>query len=176
MTAETSVPLRAGAPELPADADRVELALAMLGICKRFPGVVANDHVDFEASRGEVHALLGENGAGKTTLSHILTGLYRADEGEIRLFGVPVRFASPRQAIDAGICMVHQQFRLVERFTVAENILLGDTRGDRPPLARAARARSRVRCASSASATACPSTRTLTSGSSRSASSSASRS
>ena len=76
-----------------------------------------------------MHALLGENGAGKTTLSHVLTGLYRPDAGEILLWGEPVRFASPRQAIDAGVCMVHQQFRLVERFTVAENIILGDTRG-----------------------------------------------
>jgi general nucleoside transport system ATP-binding protein len=104
-------------------------ALVMRGITKRFPGVLANDRVDFEAAAGEVHALLGENGAGKTTLSHILTGLYRADEGEIELYGAPVAFESPRGAIDAGVCMVHQQFRLVERFTVAENILLGDRIG-----------------------------------------------
>jgi simple sugar transport system ATP-binding protein len=104
-------------------------ALSMRGITKRFPGVLALDHVDFEAAEGEVHALLGENGAGKTTLSHVLTGLYRPDEGEIVLWGEPTRFASPRQAIDARVCMVHQQFRLVERFTVAENIILGDTRG-----------------------------------------------
>ena len=76
-----------------------------------------------------MHALLGENGAGKTTLSHILTGLYRPDEGEILLYGEPVAFASPREAIDAGVCMVHQHFRLVERFTVAENLVLGDRRG-----------------------------------------------
>ena len=104
-------------------------ALVMLGITKRFPGVLALDHVDFDAERGEVHALLGENGAGKTTLSHVLTGLYRADEGEIFLYGEPVQFNVPRQAIDAGVCMVHQQFRLVERFTVAENIILGGTIG-----------------------------------------------
>ena len=104
-------------------------ALSMRGITKRFPGVLALDGVDFEATPGEVHALLGENGAGKTTLSHVMTGLYRADAGEIFLHGEPVRFASPRQAIDAGVCMVHQQFRLIERFTVAENIILGDTRG-----------------------------------------------
>ena len=104
-------------------------ALVMRGITKRFPGVLANDHVDFEAAAGEVHALLGENGAGKTTLSHILTGLYRPDEGEILLYGRRVSFESPREAIDAGVCMVHQQFRLVERFTVAENIILGDRRG-----------------------------------------------
>ncbi len=112
-----------------ADAARSAPALSLRGITKRFPGVLANDRVDFEAAAGEVHALLGENGAGKTTLSHILTGLYRADAGEIRLYGKPVQFSSPRQAIDAGVCMVHQQFRLVERFTVAENILLGDNRG-----------------------------------------------
>ena len=85
----------------------------MRGITKRFPGVVANDDVDFEAAAGEVHALLGENGAGKTTLSNILTGLYRPDEGEIELYGEPVHFHSPRDALDAGICMVHQHFRLV---------------------------------------------------------------
>ena len=85
----------------------------MHGITKRFPGVVANDGVDFEAAVGEVHALLGENGAGKSTLSNILTGLYRPDEGEILLYGEPVEFATPRDALDAGIGMVHQHFRLV---------------------------------------------------------------
>jgi simple sugar transport system ATP-binding protein len=102
----------------------------MAGITKRFPGVVANDNVSFEAAAGEVHALLGENGAGKTTLSNILTGLYRPDEGEIELYGRPVRFHSPRDALDAGICMVHQHFRLVEPFSVAENVVLGDHRGE----------------------------------------------
>jgi general nucleoside transport system ATP-binding protein len=102
----------------------------MHGITKAFPGVVANDHVEFEAAAGEVHALLGENGAGKSTLSNILTGLYRPDEGEIALWGRPVRFASPRDALDAGIFMVHQHFRLVEPFTVAENVILGE-HGDR---------------------------------------------
>src|SRR5262245_44310945 len=100
----------------------------MRGITKRFPGVVANDGVDFEAAVGEVHALLGENGAGKSTLSNILTGLYRPDEGELRLYGEPVQFHSPRDALDAGIGMVHQHFRLVEPFTVAENVVLGDHR------------------------------------------------
>ena len=104
-------------------------AVSMRGITKRFPGIVANDGVDFDAAQGEVHALLGENGAGKTTLSHILTGLYRADEGTISLDGRQVDFASPREAIDAGVGMVHQQFRLVSRFTVAENLMLGDRRG-----------------------------------------------
>jgi general nucleoside transport system ATP-binding protein len=90
--------------------------------------VLANDHVDFEAAVGEVHALLGENGAGKTTLSNILTGLYRPDEGEVVLFGEPVTFHSPRDALDAGIAMVHQHFRLVSPFSVAENVVLGDHR------------------------------------------------
>ena len=100
----------------------------MRGITKRFPGVVANDGVDFEAAVGEVHALLGENGAGKSTLSNILTGLYRPDEGEISLNGRRVHFHVPRDALDAGIFMVHQHFRLVEPFTVAENVVLGDHR------------------------------------------------
>src|SRR5438093_9476626 len=103
-------------------------AVALRGITKRFPAVLANDHVDFEAAAGEVHALLGENGAGKTTLSNILTGLYRPDEGEVVLFGEPVEFHSPRDALDAGIAMVHQHFRLVAPFTVAENVVLGDHR------------------------------------------------
>jgi len=98
------------------------------GITKVFPGVVANDRVDFEAAEGEVHALLGENGAGKSTLSNILTGLYRPDEGEIELYGEPAEFHSPRDALDAGVCMVHQHFRLVVPFTVAENVALGDHR------------------------------------------------
>ena len=98
----------------------------MTGITKRFPGVLANDAVDFEASAGEVHALLGENGAGKSTLSNILTGLYRPDEGAISVYGEPAHFASPSDAIDAGIGMVHQHFRLVETFTVAENVILGE--------------------------------------------------
>jgi simple sugar transport system ATP-binding protein len=100
-------------------------AVSLRGITKRFPGAVANDGVDFDAAEGEVHALLGENGAGKSTLSNILTGLYRPDEGQIRLYGEPVEFRSPRDALDAGICMVHQHFRLVPTFTVAENVLLG---------------------------------------------------
>lgn len=90
--------------------------------------MLANDRVDFEAVEGEVHALLGENGAGKSTLSNILTGLYRADEGELEIHGAPVAFTSPRDALDVGICMVHQHFRLVEPFTVAENVILGDHR------------------------------------------------
>src|SRR6058998_3186176 len=105
-------------------------AVSLRGITKRFPGVVANDGVDFDAAEGEVHALLGENGAGKSTLSNILTGLYRPDEGEIAVYGAPVAFASPRDALDLGIGMVHQHFRLVPPFTVAENVILGDHRGE----------------------------------------------
>ncbi len=101
-------------------------AVSMVGVTKRFPGVVANDAVDFEVRAGEVHALLGENGAGKSTLSNILTGLYRPDEGEVWLAGRRVEFRSPREAIEAGVCMVHQHFRLVTPFTVAENVILGD--------------------------------------------------
>jgi ABC-type uncharacterized transport system ATPase subunit len=100
-------------------------AVTMRGITKRFPGVVANEDVDFEAAAGEVHALLGENGAGKTTLVNVLTGLYRPDEGEIELHGELVHFHSPRDALAAGIGMVHQHFRLVEPLTAAENVLLG---------------------------------------------------
>ena len=105
------------------------LTVTMRGIVKRFPGVVANDGVEFEARAGEVHALLGENGAGKSTLSNILTGLYRPDEGVIELNGVPVQFESPRDALSRGIGMVHQHFRLVNSFTVTENIVLGEREG-----------------------------------------------
>ncbi|HSL65517.1 MAG TPA: ABC transporter ATP-binding protein, partial [Gaiellaceae bacterium] len=104
-----------------ADAPLLELS----GITKRFPGIVANDSVDFELQAGEVHALLGENGAGKSTLMNILYGLYHPDEGEIRLRGKPVRIHSPREAIDLGIGMVHQHFMLIPVMTVAENIVLG---------------------------------------------------
>ncbi len=104
-----------------ADASLLELS----GITKRFPGVVANDHVDFDLVKGEVHALLGENGAGKSTLMNILYGLYHPDEGEIRLNGQPLRIDSPRAAIDSGIGMVHQHFMLIPVMTVAENIVLG---------------------------------------------------
>ncbi len=97
----------------------------MRGITKRFPGVLANDHVDLEVQAGQVHALLGENGAGKTTLMNVLSGLYRADEGEIYIGGQRADLQSPRDAIDLGIGMVHQHFMLVEPQTVAENVTLG---------------------------------------------------
>ncbi len=101
-------------------------ALEMRGITKRYPGVVANDHIDLEVRPGEIHALLGENGAGKTTLMNILYGLARPDEGEILLDGAPARIANPTDAIARGINMVHQHFMLVPVLTVAENILLGE--------------------------------------------------
>ena len=102
-----------------------ELVLEMRGIRKEFPGVLANDDVDFDVRRGEVHALLGENGAGKSTLMTILCGLYKPDAGEILLHGMPITFASARDAIQAGIGMVHQHFMLIPVMTVAENIVLG---------------------------------------------------
>jgi ABC-type uncharacterized transport system ATPase subunit len=98
--------------------------LELRGITKRFPGVLANDSVDFDLQRGEVHALLGENGAGKSTLMNILYGLYTPDEGEIVLDGKPIELGSTRSAIEHGIGMVHQHFMLIPVMTVAENIVL----------------------------------------------------
>lgn len=100
-------------------------AVEMRGIVKRFPGVLANDDISFEALTGEVHALLGENGAGKTTLMNILYGIYHPDEGDIYIRGQRVTIRSPRDAIDLGIGMVHQQYRLVPTHSVAENVVLG---------------------------------------------------
>jgi ABC-type uncharacterized transport system ATPase subunit len=102
-----------------------DTAVEMRGIVKRFPGVLANDHVSFEAGVGEIHALLGENGAGKTTLMNILYGIYHPDEGDIYIRGQRVTIRSPRDAIDLGIGMVHQQYRLVPTHSVAENVVLG---------------------------------------------------
>ena len=100
--------------------------LELRGITKQFPGVLANDHVDFDLKRGEVHALLGENGAGKSTLMNILYGLYSADEGEILVNGKPATFSSPHDAIEQGIGMVHQHFMLIPVMTVTENIVLAN--------------------------------------------------
>src|ERR671918_1960836 len=102
-----------------------DIALELRGITKRFGGLTANDRIDFELKRGEIHALLGENGAGKSTLMNVLYGLYHPDEGEIRLNGEPVRIDSARRAIGLGIGMVHQHFMLVPVMTVAENLVLG---------------------------------------------------
>jgi simple sugar transport system ATP-binding protein len=99
--------------------------LALAGIRKSFPGVAANDGVDLDLLAGEIHAVLGENGAGKTTLMNVLAGLYQPDAGSILLEGSPVQIRSPRDAYRHGIGMVHQNFRLVPSFTVAENVLLG---------------------------------------------------
>src|SRR2546426_1769313 len=100
--------------------------LELRGITKQFPGVLANDHIDFDLKRGEVHALLGENGAGKSTLMSILYGLYTADEGEIRLNGERIEIHSPKDAIERGIGMVHQHFMLIPVMTVTENIVLAN--------------------------------------------------
>jgi len=99
--------------------------LELRGITKRYPGIVADDQVDFDLERGEVHALLGENGAGKSTLMNILYGLTRPDEGEILVGGKHMSFSSAKDAIEAGIGMVHQHFMLIPVMTVAENIVLG---------------------------------------------------
>ena len=99
--------------------------LELRGITKRFPGVLANDHVDLTVEKGEIHALVGENGAGKTTLMRILYGLEQPDEGEIRLGGKSVTIDSPAAAIRLGIGMVHQHFQLIPSMTVLENVVLG---------------------------------------------------
>jgi ABC-type uncharacterized transport system ATPase subunit len=122
---EATTPGRASAGAAP--------IVEMLGITKRFPGVVANDRIDFDVRAGEVHTLLGENGAGKSTLMRVLYGLYRADEGEILMHGARVDIASPADAIRHGIGMIHQHFMLVPTLTVADNVALG-LRSSRWPL------------------------------------------
>ncbi|HOA22652.1 MAG TPA: ABC transporter ATP-binding protein [Aggregatilineales bacterium] len=117
---------------LPSASKRLQ-HLEMRGITKRFPGVLANNNVNFDVRAGEIHALLGENGAGKSTLMKILFGLYQPDEGEIRINGEPVRITCPADAIGYGIGMVHQHFMLVPSFTVAENVALG-LKSERGPL------------------------------------------
>lgn len=100
-------------------------AIEMLNITKRFPGIIANDHITLQLKRGEIHALLGENGAGKSTLMSVLFGLYQPEEGEIRKDGQQVQINNPNDANDLGIGMVHQHFKLVECFSVLDNIILG---------------------------------------------------
>jgi simple sugar transport system ATP-binding protein len=119
--------------------------LELRGITKRFPGVLANDHVDFDLRDGEVHALLGENGAGKSTLMNIVYGLYKPDEGEILINGKPVHFGSPGEAIRNGIGMVHQHFMLIPVMTVAENIVLATEPTEAGVLLDYSAARARVR-------------------------------
>src|SRR5262249_35635013 len=100
--------------------------LELRGITKRFPGVLANDHIDLTLNQGEIHALLGENGAGKSTLMNVLYGLYHPDEGEILVHDKPISMTGPRDAIAQGIGMVHQHFMLIPVFTVTENVMLGE--------------------------------------------------
>ena len=103
--------------------------LEVRDVTKSFPGVLANDHVNFDVREGEIHAILGENGAGKSTLVKIIYGLYKPDSGSIRFYDQELNFASPRQAIQAGIGMVHQHFMLIPALTVAENVVLGGEPG-----------------------------------------------
>ncbi|HJS17631.1 MAG TPA: ATP-binding cassette domain-containing protein, partial [Anaerolineales bacterium] len=102
-----------------------QVVLDAKGITKKFPGVLANDNVNFDLRKGEIHVLLGENGAGKSTLVNILYGLYKADAGEILVDGREMILHSPKDAIHHGIGMVHQHFMLIPVFTVTENIMLG---------------------------------------------------
>ncbi|HBY57226.1 MAG TPA: heme ABC transporter ATP-binding protein [Candidatus Atribacteria bacterium] len=110
-----------------------EIILSLKEITKIFPGVIANDHISLDIFKGEIHSLLGENGAGKTTLMNILYGLYKPDKGEIIFKGEEVKIHSPRDAINLGIGMIHQRFMLIPRFTVFENIILGQP-SEKPPL------------------------------------------
>jgi simple sugar transport system ATP-binding protein len=112
-------------PAASASAAERPVVLEMRGVTKRYPGVLANDHIDLQLRDGEILALLGENGAGKTTLMNILYGLVTPDEGEILLNGEPIQIREPSDAIARGISMVHQHFMLIPVFTVAENISLG---------------------------------------------------
>jgi simple sugar transport system ATP-binding protein len=109
----------------PSDADAAELALELRGITKRYGALAANDAVDLDLRRGEIHALLGENGAGKSTLMNVVYGMARPDAGEIRIDGRPVTIASPRDAMAQGVGMVFQHFMLIPVMTVAENLVLG---------------------------------------------------
>ena len=103
----------------------MDYLIEMRGITKKFPGVVANDGITFQLKKGEIHALLGENGAGKSTLMSVLFGLYKPDAGEILLNGARVKIGNPNDATKLGIGMVHQHFKLVQNFTVLENIIMG---------------------------------------------------
>ena len=106
------------------------IAIEMKGITKRFPGMIANDRIDFSVEQGEIHCLLGENGAGKSTLMNVLFGLYKPEEGEIYIKGEKIDDMHPNKAYDLGIGMVHQHFMLIDNLTVLENIILGDEPGE----------------------------------------------
>ena len=100
-------------------------AIEMTNIVKKFGSVIASDHVNFSVKKGEVHALLGENGAGKSTIMSMLAGVYKADSGTIAIHGTPCHIRSPKESMELGIGMVHQNFKLVETLTAIENIILG---------------------------------------------------
>ena len=102
-----------------------DYVIEMLHITKEFPGIIANDDITLRLKRGEIHALLGENGAGKSTLMSVLFGLYQPEKGEIRKNGEVVKINNPNDANALGIGMVHQHFKLVEIFSVLDNIILG---------------------------------------------------
>ena len=121
-----------------------DLAVDMRGITKQFPGVLANDRVDFSVKQGEIHALVGENGAGKSTLMNELYGLVHPDSGEIHVNGKQVHIGGPRDAIALGVGMVHQHFMLIPVFSVGENIMLGREPVTGPDFYDRARARSEI--------------------------------
>ena len=110
-------------PSSPADSG--QLSVELTDIWKTFPGVVANAGVGLAVRRRSIHALLGENGAGKSTLMNILAGVYHPDSGEVKIHGLSHQFRNPADALSAGVGMVHQEFRLIPSFSVAENIVLG---------------------------------------------------
>ena len=116
--------------KLPSGQARID-SLEMRGISKRFPGVLANDHVDFDLRVGEIHALLGENGAGKSTLMKILSGVYNEYDGAYILRGEPVHLMSPGDALHRGIGMIHQELSVIPELSVAENLFLGRQRTNR---------------------------------------------
>ena len=119
-------------------------AVEMLHITKRFPGIIANDDITLQLKKGEIHALLGENGAGKSTLMSVLFGLYQPEEGEIHMNGKKVEIRNPNDANDLGIGMVHQHFKLVECFTVLDNIIMGVEPTDKFGFLRKQEAREKV--------------------------------
>ena len=124
-----SVPARSTRRAIKTEGGRFDLetnyAIEMLHITKRFPGIIANDDITLQLKKGEIHALLGENGAGKSTLMSVLFGLYQPEEGTIKKDGKEVSIKDPNDANDLGIGMVHQHFKLVDCFTVLDNIIMG---------------------------------------------------